>query len=190
MPSLKNLFPARLLVGALLCLGVLAAPAHASPASLIKNHDMESDSNGDGWPDNWPKLKSGGSWENENGNHFIRMTATEPGKTTMLYMEINVPSGVKELELSWRWRISNLVVGSQSWFDARIMMEWMDAGRGKVSGSPKAPSTRSNTDGWVQRSMRITVPENARILKFMPSLFQVQSGTLDLDDVVLRPVAP
>jgi hypothetical protein len=179
--------PALLLAVLSLGLAVFAAPAHAS---LIKNPDMESDTNGDGWPDNWPKLKSGGTWENEAGNHFIRMTATEPNKTTMLYMEIHVPAGAKELELSWRWRVSNLVVGSQSWFDARFMMEWMDAGRGKVSGSPKAPSTRSNTDGWVQRSMRITVPEGARILKFMPSLFQVQSGTLDIDDVVLRQVAP
>ncbi len=183
----KNLRPSRLLAALVLCLGVLAGPAHAS---LIKNPDMEADTNGDGWPDNWPKLKSGGTWENEAGNHFIRMTATEPNKTTMLYMEINVPAGVKELELSWRWRVSNLVVGAQSWFDARIMMEWMDAGRSKVNPSPRAPSTRNNTDGWVQRSMRITVPEGARILKFMPSLFQVQSGTLDIDDVVLRPVTP
>lgn len=187
MPSLKNLRSARLLVAGLLCLGALALPAHAS---LIKNHDMEADANGDGWPDNWPKLKSGGSWENEGGNRFIRMTATEPGKTTMLYMEINVPAGVKELELSWRWRVSDLVVGDKAWFDARIMMEWMDAGRGKVAGSPKAPSTRANTGDWVQKNMRITVPEGARILKFMPSLFQVKSGTLDLDDIVLRPVAP
>ena len=104
--------------------------------------------------------------------------------------EINRPDGVRELTLTWKQRVSNLTVGEQAWFDARIMMEWMDASRGKVSGKPSQPSRNKNTDGWEEKTLAITVPEGARILKFMPSLFRVTSGTFDLDDVQLTPAGP
>ena len=34
------------------------------------------------------------------------------------------------------------------------------------------------------------VPEGAKILKFMPALFNVEAGTWDLDDIVIRAVDP
>ncbi len=188
-------FPSRLLRGLLLAACVSSAfagsvHAQAPAASLIKNSNMETDADGDDWPDGWPRLKSDSSWEQEDGNRFIRLTSTKPGSTVMLYSEIEIPAGTEALELSWRQRITDLKPGKQSWFDARIMMEFMDGNRKKTSPSPKAPATRKNTDGWVEKKTAFIVPGNARILKFMPSLFQVETGTFDLDDVALTPIDP
>ncbi|MFA6289540.1 MAG: glycoside hydrolase family 5 protein [Opitutaceae bacterium] len=166
----------------------LHARNSAPAASIVENSNMETDANGDGWPDGWPKLKSGGSWENEEGNHFIRLTSTQPGDTVMLYREISITEGTKAIEMTWRQRITGLKRGPKAWFDARIMMEFMDAGRAAVAPSPKPPAAHKDTAGWEDKSARFLVPEGARIIKFMPSLFQVEAGTYDLDDIVLTPV--
>ena len=157
-------------------------------APLIGNANLETDADNDQWPDNWPREKENGAWVVEEGNHFIRLTSPKPGATVMLYHEIKIPAGVQALELAWRQRVTNLKPGKQAWFDARIMMDFMDASRGKVSPSPSAPYTRKNTNGWEQKSAQFLVPEGAVFLKFMPALFQVETGTWDLDDIVLQPV--
>jgi len=159
-------------------------------AGLLANPGFEIDADGDGWPDDWPRGKEGITWETEAENHFLRLKSSEPGKTVMLYREIPLPAGTAALELSWRQRVSNLKVGAQAWFDARIMLEFMDAARQKVTPNPSAPYRRSDSDGWELRTISFLVPEGAALLKFMPSLLQVASGTFDLDDVVLRAIDP
>jgi endoglucanase len=169
-------------------LAVLLLSASAMADGLMPNSSLETDANL--WPDDWPKLKAGGSWEKEGDNHFIRITSTTPGEMVMMYREITIPEGVTELTLAWKQRISNLKLGEQKWFDARIMMEWMDISRGKISEKPTIPSRNKNTEGWEEKSISIFVPEGARTLKFMPTLFRVESGTFDIDDVQLTPKGP
>ncbi|MFA6285908.1 MAG: cellulase family glycosylhydrolase [Opitutaceae bacterium] len=169
-------------------LAALLAPAHAADsASLVKNSSMESANKVGDWPDHWPKLKSGGSWETEDGNRFIRMTSTAPGSMVMLYMEIPIPAGTPALEVFWRWRLANVKPGKQPWFDARFMMEFMDANRAKIGSAPNPPYGKGTTKGWVEKKTSFLVPAGATTLKFMPSLFQPESGTMDLDDIVIRP---
>jgi hypothetical protein len=158
--------------------------------SLISNGNFEADKKGDGWPDDWGKLKTGGSWEAENGNHFLRLAAKVPGKTILLYRPIDLATGVAALELSWRQRITDLKPGKEPYFDARIMLEFKDAAGKKLSHKPSPPYSRSNTTGWVERRVQFLVPQEALTLEFMPALFQVQRGTFDLDDIVLKPTAP
>lgn len=157
---------------------------------LVQNTDLEADADGDGWPDGWPRLRENGAWVVEDGNHFLRLTSPKPGTMVMLYREIGIPDGVRAIEFSWRQRVTGLKVGTQAWFDARIMMEFLDAARKKVPPTPSAPSVRRDTDGWQSRTIRFLVPEGARTLKFMPSLFNVNSGTFDLDDLVIRSTDP
>ena len=178
-----------LLTSLTLPLGGPAAPlvTQAAPASLISNGDFETDANKDGWPDDWGRLKVGGSYETENGNHFLRLTAPEPGKMVMAYREIKVPADVKAVELTWRQRLSNFKRGRQNYFDARLMMNWLDDARHKINPGPPAPNANRDSNGWEAKSVKFLVPNGATMLAFMPTLFQVESGTFDLDDVALIP---
>ncbi|TWU01647.1 glycoside hydrolase family 5 protein [Neorhodopirellula pilleata] len=175
----------------LVCRSPVAAQAQSTDDVVIKpNGSFEVDQDGDQWPDGWANVNPGGSWVNENDNHFLRLTSTTPGKTVMLYQEIAIPDGVEAIELSWKQRITGLKVGKNSWFDARILMEFLDQNRDKVTPNPPAPASRKDTDGWVSKQVRFLVPDAATTLKFMPCLFEVNAGTFDLDDLVLRPTDP
>ena len=168
----------------------IAFPAFAqtpeAPQNLISNGNFEADADTDQWPDDWGRLKEGGSYQVEDGNHFLRLTSPEAGKMIMVYREIKVPAGTKAVELSWKQRVSNLKRGKQSWFDARIMMNWLDDGRKQLKPAPPAPNTAKDTTGWQERSVKFMVAEGATMLALMPSLFQVETGTFDLDDLVLK----
>jgi endoglucanase len=180
---------------------------------IISNGDFEKHVNDDKWPDDWGK-GSGVSWESEDPdakivtepgepgeikvdhekpvevkklNHFMRMVGN-PGKLVMLYRLLPIPEGVKAVELTWRQHTKALKVGSQSWFDARIMFEFKDADGNKLKHNVGAPYTRGNSDGWVKRSAKILFPEGAKTIEFMPCLFQVQSGTVDMDDFLMTPI--
>ncbi len=173
----------------LMLAGALSLSASAAEtADLLTNGGFERDTKALGWPEHWGRPKAGGSWEKEGEGHFLRLISTKPGELVMLHRQLTVPAGVKALELTWRWRSTGLKVGKQSWFDARILMDFKDAEGKKLSPSPAAPSLRKSTDGWVEGKKGFLVPEGAVTLDFMPALFQVQSGIFDLDDLVLKPM--
>ena len=166
-----------------------AAANVQADGSLIPNGDFEASKNGQ-WPDAWGHLKTGGSWETEDGNHFIRMTSTQPGEMIMMYRPIDLPAGIKALELKWRQRVTNLKAGKLPWYDARIIMEFKDASGKSLPQKPSPWYTQKDTAGWVDRSGKFLVPENAATLILMPALFQVEKGTFDLDDLSLKPTEP
>jgi hypothetical protein len=170
-----------------------AAELLAETGSLVSNGDFETDKTGkgkkpDGNPDDWGAPKGGVSFVEEDGNHFARLVATEPDRTTLVYRTFDIPADVKALELSYRWRITDLAPGKEPWYDARIMLTFLDVAKKKVSPQPGPPNTRKNTDGWVERRTQMLVPEGALALEFMPALFQVKKGQLELDDVKLIPI--
>src|SRR6218665_2556971 len=151
-------------------------------ANLVTNGDFEKSGEGE-WPADWAKPGAGGSWGKEDSNRFLRLSSPAPGTNVMLYQEYKIPEGTRALELKWKQRVTGLKGGSQKWFDARIMMEFSNAERLKVAGTPPAPATNRDTGGWVEKSFSFLVPEGAVYLKFMPALFQAEAGTFDLDNI-------
>lgn len=189
LPSGLRKISAAFLAGlAALTVPVLVSARAEEAAALIPNTGFETDADGNGWPDGWAGVKEGGSREAEEGNHFLRLESPEAGKMVMLYQEIPIPPGVEALEVKWKQRVTNLKKGKSPWFDARFLMEFMDADRGKVGPSPKPVATGKDTEGWVEKRTAFLVPAGAATLKFMPCLFQVSTGTFDIDDLVIRPV--
>ncbi len=179
-----------LLAALLVCAFSTRLPADGGGGdSLITNGDFEAHTGAEPWPDHWEHPKVGASWAEEGGNHFLRLIAPEPGKLTMLYRRVDLSADAKALKLTWRQRITDLKPGKLPWFDARIMLEFKDAAGHKLKPSPSAPYTQKSTHGWVDRHAEFLVPDGARSLEFMPALFQVEKGTFDLDDVVLKPTA-
>jgi endoglucanase len=166
-----------------------AAELLAERGSLVSNGDFETpQKKSPSKPEGWAVPKTG-SWEDEDGNHFARIVA-EPKRTTLLYRTIDLPAGVEALELTFRWRITDLKPGKEAWYDARTMLEFVDAAGKKIPGKPSPVYTRSSTKGWVERKTKFLVPKDALALEFMPALFEVERGTFDLDDVVLKPTDP
>ena len=177
------------LVAAIMGWGPLAAPADEGEGDSRRlfHSDFEQTGGTPDWPAGWPRIAAA-SWEVEDGNRFIRLQSGEPGQLVLLYREIPLPPGVEALELSWRQRIKGLKRGDEPWYDARILMEFLDESRTRIPPNPPTPSRNSDTGDWEARTIRFNVPEGARRLKFMPALFRVRSGIFDLDDVTLRSI--
>jgi endoglucanase len=171
-------------------MALIGSSAAAADAPLLKNSDFEIDADSDGWPDHWSKLKEPSSWEVEDGNHFIRIKSEVPDQLVMLFHVIEIPAGTKALELGWRWRVTDLKPGKLPWNDARMMLEFSDASGAKLSPQPSPSYSRGTQNAWQTKTIGVLVPEGAEVLKLMPSLFQVTQGTLDLDDLTLRPIDP
>ncbi len=165
----------------ILCAATLPNVAQASPTSLVINSSMETDANGDDWPDSWVRPSEGGSWESDDGNRFIRLTLPRPGSFTMLYTEVALPPGTGSIEFTWRQRISQLTPGD----NARIVMEFLDAQGETLAPGVRTPFFNRNSDGWENKTARLSVPPNARAFTFTPSLLRIKSGVFDLDDLVI-----
>lgn len=178
-------------LGALCAVGLaflLGAPS--AQASLLPNGDFEAATRDPAWPDHWGKAKEGAvTWEEEQGNRFLRMRATDANQMILIYREVSIPANTKAIEVSARVRVSGLVKGPQSWFDSRIMIEVRDGERKKLPGGKNLTVGR-DTDGWETRSVKFAVTEGGSILAIMPALFRVNAGTFDLDDIVVRPIDP
>lgn len=148
--------------------------------NLIGNGDCEAGADGQaaGWP------KGGGlSWEAEGDNHFLRLHAAKAGDSVLLYRQVPV-AGLKALKLVLKARWSGVERGSEKWHDARIVLDFKDAA-GKKVGSAKPIVLGGSSNGWEPREATFAVPEGATVLAFMPALFQVAAGTLDIDEVVV-----
>ncbi len=144
--------------------------------NLIKNGSLDEQS---GWG-----LPKGGSWQQEGSNQFFRLEQQTPGSMLMVYKVFDIPEGTKALRFSVRARTKDIVKGSKSWFDARVITNFKGP-EGKKGG----PAVIfGNKEGWQKKSVDFLVPEGVTQLEIMPALFQVKSGTIDYDDFVLEPI--
>jgi hypothetical protein len=166
-------------------------PAAASQAtmasSLVTNGDFSLTTKDPTWPDGWGK-GAGITWEAEGGAHFMRLVQQTPGKMLMLYNEVNIPDGVKNVEISIRYRTSGIQAGDQNWMDGRAIFHFLDSNRKPVA--PDAKPLRFSTDAstWMTVTEQCSVPTGATILQLMPSLFKVTAGTLDLAEIKVTPL--
>ncbi|RRJ96943.1 hypothetical protein Ga0100231_024645 [Opitutaceae bacterium TAV4] len=185
---------------AILCVFVLAALVTTAPTvfaaeNLIPNGDFSTATKDPAWPDHWGKIKTGKcTWETDaDGKKFMRLESTAPGQTVLQYRVILIPADAKAVELSCRARVTGLKRVPGQWFDARIMANFLsDFPTGaKVKGA-KPVAFNKDTDGWVEKKVMFNVPEGAKAIELMPTLFQVEAGQFDLSEVALRviPVTP
>jgi hypothetical protein len=177
---MKNLFLFPLLV---LMAGSIAR-AETAANSLLTNGDMEA--GGLGTANGWPTGK-GISTVEEEGNHFLRLQADEPGLQIQAHRIIKLPGGVQKLNVSFRVRFAEITPGTQSWHRGSVIMHFKDASGQMLKPDPAPFAFKGNSNGWVEKTVQLDVPEGATTLEFMPALFQVAQGTLDIDDVAVVP---
>ncbi|MFH1496718.1 MAG: cellulase family glycosylhydrolase [Verrucomicrobiota bacterium] len=170
-------------------LALLLAGALSAHAALVDNAAMDIDANQDNWPDAWPAVPgNAGTWETEGSNRFIRLTSPRPGALVTLARDIPLPAGTSAVELSWNQRITNLAPGAQSG-DARVVLEFFDANRAKLPSDAPIAYYREDSAGWEPKTGTVTVPRGAALLRVTPALVRVDSGSLDFDDLVVKPAA-
>ena len=161
----------------------------ATENSLFSNGGFESAGAEATWPADWAKA-DGVTWEKETegGGRFLRFTQTKPGTRLTLYRAAAVPEGVKALRLSFRVRYERVVAGEKPWFDATVIVNFMDAlyGGKQVKPTPAPAHFKGTSNGWVNYAAVWSVPEGAKAVELMPGFFNAAGGTLDLDDVGLR----
>ena len=97
--------------------------------------------------------------------------------------------GAKELNLTFRVRTEEVKRGPEGWHDARIIIGFKDASGAELKG-PAHPFFTGSTAGWVEKTLRFPVPAGATAFTIMPAMFQVASGTMDIDDILVTPVTP
>ena len=170
----------------LLLLTVLNTPILAAE-NLLANGDFESSTRSTGKPDHWGlSADKGQTWETQNGNHFLRLTASKPGQMNLVYREVRFKpdDAGKSLALSMKMRCDKLIPGDRPWFDGRIFVNFKDES-GKKLKSPGVPYVKGTKKDWITKKIQMTIPKGAFKLEIMPVLFQAKSGTLDFDDIEL-----
>ncbi len=179
------------ILAALACLSLVAGPAKAQTvgSALIPNSDFSADSKGAGWPDGWGRGE-GITWETESGTQFLRLASQRPGQMLMLYREIPVTADVKAAELTVRYRSAGIKKGEKPWFDARVIVNFMDAERKAVKPDASPLVLKPEVADWTTVTKRFLLPEGTRKIKFMPSLFQVAEGRVDFAEIKLVVIDP
>jgi hypothetical protein len=170
----------------LLLLAAGSAHAASAPQSILPNGDFEAGTAG------WP-APAGASIETEvvkqKKNHFLRLRASAPGQTINVFRQVPL-DGAKELNLTFRVRTEEVKRGPEGWHDARIIIGFKDAAGTELKGGPSHPFFTGTTAGWVEKTLRFTVPSGATAFTIMPAMFQVAGGTMDIDDIVVTAVTP
>lgn len=168
--------------------GALAFGADgAQTTSIFPNGNLEADMDGDRWPDAWPK-GAAITWEEEAGNHFIRLTQTAAGAFTMTYVNLPLPTGVIRYQLSYRVRYAGIMRGAESWHTGRIAMHFKGVTGDQLKPGPKHPAFVGTQAEWQTKTQELVAPAGAISLEFMPSLMHIEAGALDLDDIVITPL--
>ncbi|MCM8540726.1 MAG: glycoside hydrolase family 5 protein, partial [Lentisphaeraceae bacterium] len=158
--------------------------------NLIKNGSFEElDSKGQCL--DWSKLPSTSEIKKEGKNSFLSITQLEAGKFTMIYRQLFLkPEHIgKEMDFSCHYRVKNLVKGEKTWNDARVILKFRNK-EGKEFGKIKPLYFPSSTSKWQSAKTRFTVPEGAVKIEILPTLFQVKSGELELDNLRMNVYVP
>ena len=101
------------------------------------------------------------------------------GKMGMQYIPVRLPKTAKGAVVSCEVKIENVVRGSQPWFDARIMMDFINSEYKKIKGAPHIGGWKGSKD-WFAVKKTVQVPEGAFGLAIMPTLFNVKSGAMSI----------
>ena len=109
----------------------------------------------------------------------FKLVQTEPGKMNMRYIQVNVPAKYEGITITAEVKYDDVVRGEQSWFDARIMSNWIDGNSQKKSGGPVIGGWKGSRDWFAVRKV-VKVDPGAAGIALMPCLFNVKSGSLEM----------
>ena len=101
------------------------------------------------------------------------------GKMGMVYTPVFFPKGTDGAVISLEAKVTDVVRGSQSWFDARVMTDFIDSACKKVKTGPVIGGWKGTKD-WFAVRKSVKIPEGAAGIALMPCLFNVKSGAFEV----------
>lgn len=149
---------------------LLAQPA----VNLVTNGDFQTDANQDGIPDGWSKAP-GVSLVTEDGNRWVRI---DHSQTTQ---NVALPPDAWEIRLTMRMKATDVVMGAESWQDARLAMSFHNAKGDRVGDWPNVFHATGTTD-WTDCDRTYRVPTDATRLNLGAAVFGPK-GVLELDSL-------
>jgi hypothetical protein len=177
--------------------GVKASPltpqvtqtAPATGPSFVRNGDFSTPSKDPAFPEGWTWDKSAPiSWESESSSHYLRLVSRQPGQVVQVVRTIPIPSGVKGLEATCRYRIANFKFGTSFARDMKFTFHFADPAGKSLSSSSVV--LNSHTKTWGEITKQVLVPNGAVNIVLSPLIDGAASGTLDIQEIRLVPMAP
>ena len=100
------------------------------------------------------------------------------GQMSLVYTPVFFPKETEGVVVSGEAKWDDVVRGDKSWFDARIMTDFIDSKCKKVKGGPAIGGWHGKGGEWKPFRKSIKVPDGAAGIALMPCLFNVKAGTL------------
>ena len=97
------------------------------------------------------------------------------GQMGMKFIPVFFPRGTEGAVISFEAKVTDVVRGAQSWFDARMMTKFIDSQCQEVKGGPVIGGWKGTKD-WFEVRKSVKVPEGAAGIALMPCLFNVRRG--------------
>lgn len=124
--------------------------------------------------------------EQEEDNHFLRLTNDSNRNTVFAQSQWRVLPQWKTVRVRARIRAANLKTGGNPLDGARFQVLFSNADEQILMPLPPPIEVKKETD-WADLQTLCPVPQGATVLKLMPTLSRT-TGILDIDDVLIEPV--
>ncbi|HEY0074737.1 MAG TPA: hypothetical protein VGB77_11585, partial [Abditibacteriaceae bacterium] len=163
---------------------VIAAPIYEWTRSFPEGTFERKDEQGE--VIGWEIDGRGARIEQEEDNHFLRLTNDNARNTVMAQSQWRVLPQWKTVRVRARLRASNLKSGANPLDGARFQVLFSNANEDILMPIPPPIEVKKAAD-WADLQTVCSVPQGATVLKLLPTLSRT-SGTLDVDDVLIEPI--
>ena len=147
------------------CLQSPRLQAQDVPGNLVRNGSFAVDTNGDGHPEGWSTAK-GLTVEREGNRAWLRLE----GSYSAISQRVDLKPEWAKLRLTMRMRTSGVLLGKESWQNARLAMSFHDAKGKRVGEWPNVFNATGTTD-WTDCDRIYRIPRNAAYVQLGPANF-------------------
>ena len=110
------------------------------------------------------------------------------GKMGMVYTPVFFPKGTEALVFTCEVKYDGVEQGTQKWFDARIMTDFIDSNSKKLKGGPAIGGWKGSHD-WMGVRKTFEAPAGVAGIALMPTLFNVKAGSFEIRNMSVEPIS-
>lgn len=163
-----------------------------SVEQLIENPTLV-DADGDAVPEGWYRVtqKSGTVFplEDTDGRYIRLGVDDEPGVSSIIRKFIKIPEGTKEITVASKIRYKDIVRGNQGWNVGSVQAMFENAQGRKTGDYISIAGVTGTKESWKVYSKTISVPEDAKKLRFELAVYDIKKGHLDVAWITAAPGA-